>query len=192
MSSHDPLQHAWWLAGRSAGVVAFLLLTASVVIGLAMALRLLPRRAAPVLRAAHERIALAALAGVAAHGLLLLGDPWLHLGLDGLLVPFASAYRPLWTGLGLCAGYIAAGLGLTYYARRRLGPRRWRNAHRLIPIAWALAAVHVIGAGTDTGQTWLRVPLALSIGLVLAMLAYRMARPSLARRPATAGSRSVS
>ena len=49
------------------------------------------------------------------------------------------------------------GLSLTYYARRRLGSRRWRNAHRLIPVAWALAAVHVIGAGTDVvslGWRW--------------------------------------
>jgi methionine sulfoxide reductase heme-binding subunit len=174
MSSRDPLAHAWWLASRSAGVVAFLLLTMSVVIGLAMALRLLPPRACPVLRTGHERIAVAALAGVAAHGLLLLGDPWLHLGLSGLLVPFAMSYRPLWTGLGVCAGYLAAALSLTYYARRRIGARRWRNAHRLIPIAWAFAAAHVVGAGTDAGQGWFLAPLVLGLTMIAVMLAYRV------------------
>jgi methionine sulfoxide reductase heme-binding subunit len=180
-SSHDPLAHAWWLASRSAGVVAFLLLTLSVVLGLAMALRVAPNRLRPALRAGHERIALTALAAVAAHGLLLLGDPWLHPGLTGLIVPFTMAYRPLWTGLGVCAGYLAAALSLSYYVRRRVGPRRWRNAHRLIPAAWAIAAAHVLGSGTDAGQAWLLVPLGLGIGAVALMLAYRLARP--ARRP---------
>jgi sulfoxide reductase heme-binding subunit YedZ len=183
VSSRDPLAHAWWLAGRSAGVVAFMLLTASVVIGIAMALRVLPPRLRPALRAGHERIALAALAGVAAHGLLLLGDPWLHPGVSGLLVPFAMAYRPLWTGLGVCAGYLAAALSLTYYARKRLGARRWRKAHRLIPIAWVLAAAHVLGSGTDAGQTWLLAPLLVAIGLVAAMLAYRATGGRRAPRP---------
>ena len=174
MSARDPLAHAWWLAGRSAGVVAFLLLTISVVAGLAMALRVVPPRGRPALRAGHERIALAALAAVGAHGLLLLGDPWLKLGLDGLLVPFVAGYRAFWTGLGVCAGYVAAALALSYYARRRVGARRWRKAHRLIPIAWGLAAVHVLGSGTDAGQAWLRVPLVAAIGLIAAMLGFRM------------------
>jgi sulfoxide reductase heme-binding subunit YedZ len=168
-------------------VVAFLLLTVSVLLGLAMALRLLPRRALPAIRTAHERIALAALAGVAAHGLLLLPDQWLHAGVAGVLVPFTIGYRPLWTGLGICAGYLAAALSLTYYARSRLGARRWRKAHRLIPIAWALATVHVLGAGTDAGQAWLRVPLFAAIAAVAAMLAYRAFGGRIARQPARAG-----
>jgi len=183
VSSRDPLSHAWWLAGRSAGVVAFLLLTASVVAGLALALRVVPPRGRPALRAGHERIALAALAAVGAHGLLLLGDPWLKLGLGGLLVPFTASYRPLWTGLGVCAGYIAAALALSYYARRRIGARRWRNAHRLIPVAWLLAVAHVLGSGTDASQSWLRVPLLIAIGAIAAMLTVRVAGRRRTPRP---------
>ena len=171
----NALDHGWWLASRSAGVVAYLLLSASVVLGLAMALRLAPPRSAAVLRTAHERIALIALGAVAAHGLLLLGDGFLRPGLSGILVPFAMDYRPVWTGIGILAGYLAAGLSLSYYARQRLGARRWRAAHRLIPVAWAMAAVHVIGAGSDAGSLWLQVPLALT-----------MARRAHARRPARA------
>ena len=74
----------------------------------------------------------------------------------------------------MLAAYLAAGLSLTYYARRRLGARRWRQAHRFIPVAWALAAVHVAGAGTDAVSLWLQVPLALSAALVLALLAERL------------------
>src|SRR6478735_303269 len=166
----NPLDYPFWLASRSAGVVAYVLLSASVVVGLAMALRLAPVRD---LRVFHERIALLALGVTAAHGLFLLPDGWLKPTLAQLLIPFAGGYRPLWTGLGILAAYGAVGLSLTYYARRRLGQRRWRNAHRFIPIAWALAVVHVIGAGTDARSLWLLVPVALTVGAAGWLLADR-------------------
>lgn len=116
MSLGQTLDHGWWLASRSAGIVAYVLLSASVAIGLAMALRLAPPRATAILRGLHERVALVALGALAAHGLLLLGDGFLRPGLGGILVPFAMAYRPVWTGVGILAGYLTAGLSLTYYA----------------------------------------------------------------------------
>jgi sulfoxide reductase heme-binding subunit YedZ len=180
--SADPLHYPFWLASRSAGVVAYVLLSASVVLGLAMAARLAPVGQRATLRVLHERVALLALGTMAAHGLLLLPDSWLHPGLGEVLIPFTASYRPVWTGLGICAAYGAAGLSLTYYARRRLGAQRWRNAHRLIPVAWALAVAHVIGAGTDVVSLWLEAVLALTIAAVVALLAQRwwLGRP---RRP---------
>ena len=175
--SADPLHYAFWLASRSAGVVAYVLLSASVVLGLAMASRVV--RGARVL---HERLALLALGAVAAHGLLLLPDTWLHPGLAELVLPFTSEYRPVWTGLGICAAYGAAGLSLTYYARRRLGARRWRTAHRFIPVAWALAAAHVIGAGTDVVSLWLQAVLALTVAAVVVLLRRRAVAGDMPRR----------
>jgi methionine sulfoxide reductase heme-binding subunit len=177
MTTRDPLEYVWWLASRSAGVVAYLLLSAAVLCGLAMALRMGSPRLRRAVRGTHERIALVALGATAAHGLLLLPDPWLRPGLAGVLVPFASSYRPFWTGIGVLAAYLAAGLSLSYYVRRSLGTRRWRNAHRLIPVAWAMAAVHILGAGTDAGGLWLDVPIALIAGMVLVLLAERFALP---------------
>jgi sulfoxide reductase heme-binding subunit YedZ len=147
-----------------------------------MATGLAPMRVRGALRRSHERVALLALGTTAAHGALLLGDSYLRPGLSGVLVPFASGYRPVWTGVGVLAAYLAAALSLTYYARRRLGARRWRTAHRLIPVAWAMAAVHVIGAGSDAGSLWLQVPLALSLALVIALLGQRIAMSAGRRR----------
>jgi methionine sulfoxide reductase heme-binding subunit len=174
VSFAQTLDHGWWLASRSAGVVAYLLLSASVVLGLAMALNLFRPRASALVRTIHERVALVALGALAAHGLLLLGDGFLHPGVGGIVVPFAMSYRPAWTGIGILAGYLTAGLSLTYYARRRLGARRWRAAHRLIPIAWAMAVVHVIGAGSDAGSLWLQIPLALTMAAVITLLGHRL------------------
>jgi sulfoxide reductase heme-binding subunit YedZ len=179
VSAGATLDHAWWLASRSAGIVAYLLLSASVLSASPWRCASPPPRLTPAVRAAHERLALVALGAVGAHGLLLLGDSFVRPGLAGVLVPFAMGYRPVWTGVGILAGYLAAALSLTYYARRRLGARRWRAAHRLIPVAWAMAAVHVIGAGTDAGSLWLQVPLALTMSAVLTLLGHRV----LAGRP---------
>jgi len=184
MTSRDPLEYAWWLASRSAGIVAYLLLSAAVIGGLAMALRLGSPRTRRSMRGLHEHFALLALGATAAHGLFLLADPWLKPGVSGVLIPFASSYRPVWTGLGVLAAYLAAALSLTYYVRRRLGAARWRRAHRFIPVAWAMAAVHVIGAGTDAGSVWLQVPIALTAALALALLGQRVATRRRRARPA--------
>jgi sulfoxide reductase heme-binding subunit YedZ len=139
-----------------------------------MAARLAPRSSTPRLRVAHERVALVALGALAAHGVLLLGDAFLRPTLLDLLVPFRIDHAPLWTGLGTIAGYLTAALSLSYYARARIGARRWRSAHRFIPVAWMLAAAHVIGAGSDIGSLWLQAPFAMTVGAVLALVALRV------------------
>jgi len=188
--STDPLDYSFWLASRSAGVVAYVLLSASVLLGLAMSTQLAPAGTRGEVRVFHERLGLLALGAVAAHGLLLLGDGWLDASLSQLLIPFTLDYRPLWTGLGILAAYGAAGLALTYYARRRLGAKRWRNAHRFIPIFWALAAIHVIGAGTDTVSWWLRIILAATIAAGTVLIVQRglagLTQPA-GREPARTG-----
>ena len=169
-------QDVFWLASRAAGVVALVSMSASVLLGLAVSARL-PRAAAARRRmlGLHETVALTGLGAIAAHALLLLGDPWLHPGVAGIAVPFALGYRPLFTGLGIVGGYLAALLGLSFYARRRIGARLWRRLHRLTIVVYALALVHVLGAGTDAGTPWLpavvlapAVPAAALLGARLA------------------------
>jgi sulfoxide reductase heme-binding subunit YedZ len=190
MRGADPTQYLWWLASRASGVVALLLVTASVAIGLTMASKIVRRRGAgPVLVKIHEQTALAGLVAIGVHGVTLLGDRWLHPGLPGIAVPFAMSYRPGFTGLGIVAGYLAALLGLSFYARRRIGPRLWRRLHRATVLVWALGLVHALGAGTDAGTPWLRT-LMLATGVPIAVLfAVRMFRGR--RRPRPAASRAA-
>ena len=86
---------------------------------------------ARVLSAIHEQTALAGLIAIAVHGITLLGDAFLSPGIAGITIPGAISYRPLWTGLGIAGGYLAAALGLSFYIRKSIGPRLWRRAHRL-------------------------------------------------------------
>ena len=153
-----PLEHGWWIASRSAGIVSLLAITASVILGLLMA-NGLPRRkgATRVLLSLHESTALAGLVAIAVHGITLLGDPWMHATLWKISMPFTIGYRPLWTSLGIIGGWIAAALGLSYYARKRIGTKLWRKLHRATVAAWALGIAHTIGAGTDANERWLQV-----------------------------------
>jgi sulfoxide reductase heme-binding subunit YedZ len=179
--------HVWWLVSRSAGVVALLAMTASVVLGLALAGRLAGRRV-KVFSALHEHLAITSLVAIAVHGEALLGDAYLHPGLLGITVPFATTYRPFATGLGIIGGWVAAVLGLSFYVRRRLGPRVWRRLHRFTSVAWALAVLHTLLAGTDAGSAWLRVPVLGSACAVVALLAVRLLprrRPMARRRSVT-------
>jgi sulfoxide reductase heme-binding subunit YedZ len=185
MTGPDPAQYGWWLASRAAGIVALALVTASVALGLTMAGKVLRRPGmGRRLKALHEHTALAGLVAIAVHGITLLGDHWLRPGIDGILVPFSLGYRPVFTGLGIVAGYLAAGLGLSFYARRRVGPRLWRTAHRATVAVYVLAVVHVLGAGTDAGAPWLRGFIVVT-GIPIALLFVRRLMPR-RRRPAVA------
>ncbi len=174
MTEPDPSKYAFWLASRSAGVIAFVLVATAVILGLFMASGMSRRPGAKrTLVKVHEQVALAALAAIAAHGLLLLGDKWLHPGVTGIAVPFTMGYRPLWTGLGITAGYLAAILGPTFYLRRRIGPRRWRQVHKATVVVYALAVVHSLGSGTDGASLWFQLLVAASAFPIVVLLARR-------------------
>lgn len=149
--------HGWWLASRASGLLALVLVTISVGIGLAMAGKVLrvPGLSRKLL-AVHEQTALAGLIAIAVHAITLLGDPFLDPGAAGVAVPFALDFETFFTGLGVIAAYLALLLGLSFYARRRIGPRLWRRAHRATVLVYLLGLVHALGAGTDTGAVWFR------------------------------------
>jgi methionine sulfoxide reductase heme-binding subunit len=176
MTRAAPVDYLWWLAGRSAGLVAMALVTCSVILGLAMAARVIPphRRRGAVRM--HQHLALIALGAIGAHGLLLAADPWLKAGVRGIVVPFAIGYRPLWTGLGIVGGYLAAILAVSFYVRRRIGVRLWRQMHRFTVLVYALALVHSLGSGTDASIPLVRDAMLASILPVLFLFALRLQR----------------
>jgi sulfoxide reductase heme-binding subunit YedZ len=176
MTQAAPANYVWWLAGRSAGFVAMALITCSVILGLAMAARAIPPKWRRDAVRVHQHLALIALGAIAAHGLLLAADPWLKAGPKGILVPFAIGYRPLWTGLGILGGYLAAILALSFYVRRRIGVRLWRRMHRFTIVVYLLALAHSLGSGTDASIPLVRDALLASTLPVLFLSALRVLR----------------
>lgn len=182
--------HGWWLASRASGLVALVLVTISVGIGLTMAGKFMRRPGlSRKLLAVHEQTALAGLVAIAVHGITLLGDPWLHPGPAGVTVPLAIGYRPVATALGIVAAYAAALLGLSYYLRRRIGARLWRKAHRATVAVYALGLAHAFTAGSDASAPLFRW-WAIATGLpIAALFVYRLgaARRLSRRRQRVAG-----
>ena len=194
MTGPNPLDYGWWLASRSAGVVSIIAVSVSVIIGLMMA-NGLPRKGwggmtKRRLITVHEATALAGIVAIAVHGLTLLGDAFIHPTLAQIAVPFTLGYRPGFTGLGIIAGWLAVFLGLSFYARRWIGAKRWRSVHRATILVWAMGVVHTLGAGTDASQPWLQAILVIT-GVPIVFLFLLRVLPSQQRRaPASVPARS--
>jgi sulfoxide reductase heme-binding subunit YedZ len=169
-------EHLFWIASRSAGIVAMLLASASVGLGLMMATRLGPFKTAD-LRTAHEALSLGTMAAIVIHAGSLLFDSFLSPSLADITVPFVGSHQPLWTSLGIVCGWSLLALGLSYYARARIGVKRWRALHRWTALVWLLSLAHAIGEGTDSGRLWFLLSAAIVVIPALALLAVRLNPP---------------
>jgi methionine sulfoxide reductase heme-binding subunit len=164
--------HLFWITSRAAGIVALVLSSLAVSLGLVMSLKF-ARRRGPDLLATHEILSLSALVAIAVHGLSLLGDPYLKASLADISIPFVFSYKSVWTSMGIFAGWGLALLGLSYYARRRIGSSRWRKLHRFTAVLWLAGLVHSLGEGTDAGQIWFLAMVGIVVIPALALLLTR-------------------
>lgn len=182
-SSIDPGQHMWWIASRSVGVVAMVLVSLSVAFGLALSGRLVsgPGVSARI-KTIHEALALSGLLAIVLHGVLLLPDPYLRPGLAGITIPFAMATQPVWTAVGIVAGWLAAVVTLSFYVRRWIGIGVWRWLHRWTFAVYLLGLAHTLGSGTDAGAPWLLAMMGITAAAALFAGVHR-ALPALRGRP---------
>lgn len=167
---------AWYVA-RSAGLVAFGLLTLSVWLGLLMSTRLLgPKRQKPLL-GLHRSLAWTGLAMIALHGLALTLDPLLHFGLASVVVPFAAPWRSGAVAAGVVAGWLGLALAASFRARRWIGQKGWRRLHYASFVAFVLSLGHALAVGTDLRGVGGPVLALLAAGPVLFLGFYRLLVP---------------
>jgi DMSO/TMAO reductase YedYZ heme-binding membrane subunit len=162
-----------WYLTRGTGVVALLLLTASVLLGVSSALRWRgqhwPRFAVGDL---HRNLTLLSIVFVALHVATTIADGFAPIGLKDAVVPFVSPYRPVWLGLGTVAFDLLLALVATSLLRARVGPRLWRAIHWLAYASWPIAIVHSFGTGSDAMFGWFEsLGFACSALVALAVLA---------------------
>lgn len=140
-----------WYTARGTGVVALLLLTATVALGAAGTARLETSRWPRVVTAQlHRHLSLLVVAFVAVHVSSTVLDPFAPVGWGAAVIPFTSAYRPVWLGLGAVAFDLLLAVLVTSLLRARLGHRAWRAVHWLAYGSWPVALWHGLGAGTDS------------------------------------------
>jgi predicted ferric reductase len=170
--------HLFWITSRAAGTLALLFSSVAVSVGLTMGSKLLKGRG-PDLRIAHEALSLATIVALVVHAGALLGDKFMHPSLADLTIPFVSGYMTIWTTTGIVAGWMMIILGLSFYARGRIGQQRWRKLHRFTALAWLLGLWHSLAEGTDAGQAWFLVATGVVALPAAALLVTRLS----ARRP---------
>ncbi|HWD64717.1 MAG TPA: ferric reductase-like transmembrane domain-containing protein [Solirubrobacteraceae bacterium] len=146
----------YWYLTRATGVVSLVLLTAVVVLGLLGPMRLAPNPRWPrfAVESLHRDLSLTAVALIVIHVITTVLDGFAPIGLIDAVIPFHSAYRPLWLGLGAVAFDLILALVITSLIRRRLGYRAWRAVHWLAYACWPVALLHGLGTGSDSRQLW--------------------------------------
>ncbi len=167
---------ALWYASRATGVVCLVLFTAVVVLGIVISkqrrLPWLPRFAGVSL---HRYLSLLAVGFLAVHILTAVVDSFVNISLAAAIVPFVSAYRPLWLGLGAIGVDLMLAVIITSLLRARIARRTWRLVHWLAYAAWPVAIAHSFGTGPDvTGGPLLWLTIA-SVAAVAAAITWRVA-----------------
>jgi sulfoxide reductase heme-binding subunit YedZ len=167
---------AWYVA-RAGGIVAFALLTASVVVGLLLSGRPASKRWPKfALEDVHRFLGILTGIFIGVHALGLLVDNYLPFSISDLVIPGSAPYRPLATAFGVVAAELLGALAITNHYRRRIPHALWRKAHRLNFAVWLLALVHGIFAGTDTGSVWAVSLYSLSAATVAGLTFLRVER----------------
>ncbi len=159
---------ALWYLTRGTGAVTLVLLTVSVVLGVADVERWQGRRTPRfVIDAVHRNVSLLVIALLAVHAGVAIVDGFAPITLLDAVVPFGSGYRPLWLGLGALALDLLVAVALTSVVRARLGYRGWRAVHWLAYASFPVAVLHGLGTGSDAKQGWL---VALAIACTAAVV----------------------
>jgi predicted ferric reductase len=183
-------QHLFWYMARASGIVSWALLSLSVLWGVILSTRLLGKRATPAwLLDAHRFFGGAATVFVAVHIAALVGDSYVHFGPSEILVPLASAWKPVAVAWGVVALYLLVAVELTSLLRRHLPAKLWRRVHAASFALWVMATIHLLTSGTDAGNpllqwTTLGLVLAVAFTIVVRVLSPKPDRPARPERPA--------
>lgn len=150
-------QQLWWYVARSGGIVAWALLAASVLWGLALSTKVLNGKPRPNwILDLHRFLGGLALIFTGIHVVALVLDSYVHFGLTEILVPFASAWHPAAVAWGVIGLYLLLAVELTSLARKRISKRMWRLTHFLSFPLFLSTTVHALSAGTDRSTFLLR------------------------------------
>jgi predicted ferric reductase len=173
----------YWYLTRSTGVVALVLLTLTVVLGVVDVSRLSSDRWPRFLTdSLHRRVSMLAVVFLGVHIVTAVLDTYAPIGLWDAVIPFHSSYRPLWLGLGAVAFDMLLALIISSVLRARIGQRTWRAVHWLAYACWPVAVLHGLGTGSDVKQVWMLVIDGACVLSVAGVVAVRMyMTPSLTR-----------
>ena len=141
----------WWYVTRASGIIAYLLLWFSTILGLAVTSKYLDGMLDRLFTYDfHEFISLLSVGFTLVHVIVLMLDQFMPYSLTQILVPFISPYRPFWVGVGVIAFYIILLVTITFYLRNKIGTRAFRTIHVVSLAGYLGVTLHGYYSGTDT------------------------------------------
>ena len=151
-ATSDDRRSSDWLAARATGIVAFLLLTVQVALGLVLSHPTnkstwkLSKRIFPW----HEHLWVFVMAFLIVHIVSVVLDPYAGVSLGGAFIPGLAEYRSSPVALGTMALYAFVVTAVTARWTKLLPRGAWLTIHRLALLVFVLAWLHGVLAGTDT------------------------------------------
>jgi hypothetical protein len=171
----DP--HLSWYAARASGLVAWGLVTASILWGLTLSTRLVRRKGIPAwLLDVHRYLGTLSLVFVAVHVGALTADNYVHFGWAELFVPMASSWRPVAVAWGIVATYLLVAIQVTSWFMRKMPRRVWHAVHLSSFGLFAVATAHGFTTGADASKVAVRWVAATGVCFVVVLLFLRTTR----------------
>lgn len=182
----------WWYVTRASGIVAWLMLTASVIWGVVLSTKAFPQHRRPAwLLDLHRWLAGLTMAFLAAHLAALVADNYTHFSVADVAVPFASDWKPGAVALGVIAAWLLVAVQVTSLAMKRLPRKAWRAIHLTSYVTFWLTSLHGAFAGSDRTAWLYQVTAAASIVAVGWALLYRIVNRRSPRRAPLIGQAST-
>jgi sulfoxide reductase heme-binding subunit YedZ len=176
-----------WYATRATGIVALILLTGTVFLGILVAGR--ARSSLPAFARAefHRRVSVVSVVFLALHVTTAVLDSYVHIGWLAVIVPFTSNYQRFWLALGTVATDLLLAVAISSLLRQHVPARMWRGLHWLAYLSWPVAISHALGMGTDAKLHWVLALVVLCIASVASVIVWRAVTGmrSRAARPVT-------
>jgi predicted ferric reductase len=164
-----------WYTARSSGLVAWAVVTASIVCGLVVSTRLIRRRGVPGwFLDLHKFLSTLTVLFVAVHLFALWADNFVYFGPRELFVPMASSYRPGAVAWGLAAFYLLVAIQLTSWSMRWLGRRVWHAVHLTSFPLFVFATVHAFTSGADNTNVAVQWVALTGAVLVIFLVTFRL------------------
>ncbi len=185
MTLNDP--HIWWYVTRASALIAWALMTLSVVWGILLSTRILRRIDNPGwLQDLHRFLGGLSVVMVLLHMVTLMLDGWLKFTPTELLVPFATDFKPIATALGILSFYLLVAVQGSSMIMNRLPRKFWKGLHYASYAVVLLVSFHAGLSGTDVGSLGYRILAFTLIGLTAAATVVRIAVSNRTRAAANA------
>jgi predicted ferric reductase len=168
-----------WYVARAGGLVAWALVTASILWGLALSTRLIRRKGVPAwLLDLHKFLGTLSLVFTGVHLFGLWTDNFTQFAWREMFIPMASTkWRPGAVTWGVIATYAMVAIQLTSWIMRKLPRRLWHTIHLSSFLLFGFATVHGFQSGADKSNLLVQWGALTGGTLVLFLVTFRILAP---------------